>query len=243
MQVSLEELDCFYLLELIDLGFHFSNAFYWLITHCWSVRSWNYGCLSSLLLAVALHLEFCQCALFQLNKLKQAWNHIVIVGVCISYLTFPSAIVVPEYFQFSSTWSEQSIHSCRIRLNSFSRETHKSGLREELKKHSVYDVLEGRWCRDIRLWIQEKVLLGYNSSHSIYGHHRKAHLQHPGVHDVIDSVRKLSVISNDSLWNQSKKQNRILTTHSVVEYTGDLFELNVHRKKKHAIWRCSHRSV
>lgn len=49
--------------------------------------------------------------------------------------------------------------------------------------------LVGRWSCDYRVWIQEEVFLGDVSSGGIYGNNRKAHLQHPGVHDVIDSGR------------------------------------------------------
>lgn len=57
------------------------------------------------------------------------------------------------------------------------------------KRKLVY-ILVGRWNSNFRVWIQEEVFLGYSSSSSINGNHWKAHLQHPGVHDFINSFRK-----------------------------------------------------
>lgn len=60
-------------------------------------------------------------------------------------------------------------------------------------------ILELRWSGNFGVWIQEKVFLGYDPSGGVYGDHRKAHLQHPGVHNVMDSVRKFGSISSYSL--------------------------------------------
>ena len=71
--------------------------------------------------------------------------------------------------------------------------------------NNVY-TLEERISGDFRVWIQEKVLLGHKPSRGIYGNHRETHLKHPGVHDVMDSSRKFSAISLNSLWKQNNKK-------------------------------------
>lgn len=78
-------------------------------------------------------------------------------------------------------------------------------------------ILEGRWNGDFRVRIQEKVLLGYVPIGGIYGDHRKAHLQHPGVHDVIDSVRKFNGISINSLWKQTNNYSTILLIETLAK--------------------------
>lgn len=47
---------------------------------------------------------------------------------------------------------------------------------------------KGRHSGDVGVWVQQEVLLGHLSTGGVYGDHRKAHLQHPGVHDLSHGV-------------------------------------------------------
>lgn len=77
------------------------------------------------------------------------------------------------------------------------------GVGQRRDERKAMYILEGRWSYDSTgFWIQEKVSLGYRPILGIYGNHRKAHLQHPGIHDVINSVGKFSAIIIHSLWKQ-----------------------------------------
>ena len=102
-----------------------------------------------------------------------------------------------------SSNSDRSYNSCDLHSSSSIKDKHiNNNLRGRDEKRRPVYILEGRLNSNFRVWIQEEVLLGYPSSFCVDGNCRKAHLQHPGVHDVVDSVRKFSATFVNSLWKQ-----------------------------------------
>lgn len=78
-----------------------------------------------------------------------------------------------------------------------------------VKSLLILYILKRRYSGDVRLWIQQKMLLGNKSCGGVYSDNREAHLQHPSVHDVMDRSRKCNVASINSLQSKTlrNKQN------------------------------------